>query len=246
MQNAPDRKWFQCPEGVTKLSSCSLRLGRAGWAFADRNAETINACWAKTKQSNPSYFNGVIHLVDEVAISGGALEALLLRTDFKSYLYWREQGFPPADVLDGFGSALIRSAEGHIMLGRQRLGNVNGGLTYCPAGFIDEQDVDDAGFIDIEQSALREATEEIGIEPGVLVREEGFYLTRSGPQLSIAVPFRAQMPTADFLRCAERHIARSDHSELEAIVPIAGPRDIEGLSMPRYMRTLLQAIFAEG
>jgi 8-oxo-dGTP pyrophosphatase MutT (NUDIX family) len=245
MQNAPDRKSLQCRDGVTKLSSCSLHVGRATWRFAETNAAEIDERWLEAQRSNPAYFNGVIHLVDALKINGGALEASLLRTDFKSYLYWRALGFPSAGVLDGFGSALIRSNDGHIMLGRQRPGNVNGGLAYCPAGFIDAEDVDDEGIIHINQSAIREAVEETGIAPEALVREDGFYLTRSGTQLSFAVPFRANMSTEDFIRRAESHIAASDNAELEAVIPIAAPRDVDGLPMPPYMRTLLDAIFDE-
>jgi 8-oxo-dGTP pyrophosphatase MutT (NUDIX family) len=246
MQNAPDGKLFQCHDGVTKLSACSLRVNCSDWNFAESNAAAIDEYWLQMQRSNPAYFNGVIHLVDAVTIAGGALEASLLRTDFKSYLYWRAQGFPPAGVLDGFGSALIRSNDGHIILGRQRSGNVNGGLAYCPAGFIDAQDVDADGLIHIDQSAIREAVEETGIEPEALVREEGFYLTRSGTQLSFAVPFRATISTKEFVLRAESHIAASDHAELDGVIPVIGPRDVEGLPMPPYMRTLLDALFAEG
>jgi 8-oxo-dGTP pyrophosphatase MutT (NUDIX family) len=246
MQNQPERKRFHCSEGVTKLSSCSLRVGSAPWPFAIENASAIATHWRKAKAANPNYFEGVVHLVDAFEAADGTLNASLLRTDFKSYLYWREQGFPAAGVLDGFGSAVIRSNDGHLMLGRQRAGNVNGGLAYAPAGFIDAQDTDDDGFVHIERAAVREATEELGIDPDLLVREEGFYLTRSGVQLSMAVPLRAQMSTSEFMRRAEQHIAESDNPELEAVIPVASLRDVEDLPMPRYMRPLLEAIFAEG
>jgi hypothetical protein len=242
-RNPADPNWFPAADGVMKLSSCVLKVGNRAWAFAQENEAAIASRWTQKKQSNPRYFNGVVHLVDDVRVDGGALDASLLRTDFKSYLHWREQGFPEAGVRDGFGSALIRTSEGHVMLGRQRPGNVNSGLAYSPAGFIDAQDVDADGFIHIAQSALREATEETGIDGETLVRDEGFYLVRSGPQLAIAVPFRAAMSTAEFMRRAEKHIAASPDSELEAVIPVAALRDVENLAMPRYMRTLLEAIF---
>ena len=125
-------------------------------------------------QSNPRYFNGVVHLVDDVRLDGDSASMLrFVRTDFKSYLFWRDQGFPEAGVLDGFGSALIRSSDGHMMLGRQRAGNVNAGLAYPPAGFIDEQDVEADGSIDIAGSVAREVSEETGIDAAALVRDDG-------------------------------------------------------------------------
>jgi 8-oxo-dGTP pyrophosphatase MutT (NUDIX family) len=245
MQNQFERAFCNGCNGVTKLSACLLRVSSARWAFGEENAREIDAHWAKAKDSNPNYFNGVIYLVDGVTLSGGALQASLLRTDFKSYLYWRLAGFPEAGVLDGFGSALIRTQDGHLMLGRQRMGNVNGGQAYAPAGFIDEQDVDAQGIIHIDRSALREAAEETGINLAALKKEDGFYLTRSGPQLSIGVPLRARMTTAEFVKRAGQHIAASSNPELDAIIPVARSSDIEKLAMPPYMRVLLDALFAE-
>jgi 8-oxo-dGTP pyrophosphatase MutT (NUDIX family) len=242
MNNPLERNSFHCREGVTKLASCSLRGGDGRWTFAEENAAAVAAHWHEAQRSNPNYFNGTIYLVDGVVLSGDALEASLLRTDFKSYLYWRASGFPDAGVLDGFGSALIRSEDGHLMLGRQRTGNVNGGQAYAPAGFIDAQDVDADGVIHIERSVLREAAEETGIDPGALIREAGFYLTRSGPQLSIAVPLRARMTTAEFMRRAREHIAASANSELETIIPVGALSDVVDVAMPRYMHTLLEAL----
>ena len=82
-------------------------------------------------------------------------------------------------------------------------------------------------------------------DAAALVRNTGFYLTRSGAQLSIAVPFQVSMPAAEFVRVAERHIGLSSHSELDAIIAVAGLSDIKGLSLPRYARVLLEALLAE-
>lgn len=243
MQNRFERVTCNGLDGVTQLSSCLLQVSSTSWKFAQENAGAIDAKWIEAKRTNPNYFNGVIYLVDGVTVSNGALQASLLRTDFKSYLYWRLAGFPEAGVLDGFGSALIRSQDGCIMLGRQRMGNVNGGQAYAPAGFIDEQDVSADGIIRIDRSALREAAEETGIDPAALEKQDGYYLTRSGPQLSIGVPLRVNMTAAEFVRRAGEHISATPDAELDAIVAVASPSDIENLPLPRYMRVLLDALF---
>lgn len=245
MNNARDDERFQCADGVKKIAACGLRVGNARWAFADENAAAIDAHWKTAARDNPNYFNGGIYLVDGVTAKDDTVNATLLRTDFKSYLYWRASGFPDADVLDGFGSALMRTSDGDVMLGRQRAGNVNGGLTYAPAGFIDADDVDPDGRIPIARSARREAVEETGIEPGLLVQEQGLYLTRSGAQLSFGVPFRVLLSTTEFMRRASAHIAASANSELEAMIAVSASRDVATLSMPRYMRSLLRALLTE-
>jgi 8-oxo-dGTP pyrophosphatase MutT (NUDIX family) len=236
---------FPFVDGVRRLAACVLKVESDAWAYAQTNTEAIDAHWVQAKQRSPKYFNGVVHLVQDIRCEGDRFDASLVRTDFKSYLYWREQGFPEAGVLDGFGSALIRSSDGHIILGRQRKGNVNSGLAYPPSGFIDEQDIGANGSIDIVESVVREVTEETGIEAGALIKGEGFHLTRSGAQLSIAVAFRVPISTPELVRFVERKIASSRDSELEAVIPVASRRDIQDLAMPRYARLLLDALFAE-
>jgi 8-oxo-dGTP pyrophosphatase MutT (NUDIX family) len=230
-------------ESVSAVDRCVLAVRGDAWPFAKSHAEAIEASWQEATRANPRYFNGVVHLIDDVSLERGALNASLVRTDFKSYLYWREQGFPEAGVLDGFGSALIRSSDDHVILGRQRAGNVNSGLAYLPSGFIDAQDVEADGSIDIVASVVREIAEETGAGGELLSRDAGFLVTRSGPQLSLAVPFRVAMTTEELIRFVERKIATHD-SELEAIIPVAGLGDIEDLPMPRYARVLLEALFA--
>jgi hypothetical protein len=244
MQESTSKIAFPFADGVRAVRTCLLNVRSDAWPFAQKHAAAIDAHWVQATQRNPQYFNGIVHLVQDMRGGGDSFEASLVRTDFKSYLYWREQGFQEAGVLDGFGSAIIRSSDGHIMLGQQRKGNVNSGLAYPPSGFIDEQDIGTDGSIDITQSIIREIAEETGIEAGVLVKDEGFYLTRSGAQLSIAVAFRVPMSTAELVSFIERKIASSPHPELEAIVPVAARHDIEGLAMPRYARALLDALFA--
>ena len=245
MQRRGDDDRLSFDDGVSPLAACALTVRNDVWPFAEANRPAIDAHWARATQTNPGYFNGVVHLVDVVHLDGDRLDASLIRTDFKSYLFWRDQGFPEAGVLDGFGSALIRSSDSYTMLGRQRAGNVNGGLAYPPSGFIDESDVATDGTIDIAGSVAREVSEETGIDAAALVREAGLYLTRSGPQLSIAVPFRISITAAEFVRVAECHIALSSDSELDAIIAVAGLSDIKGLSLPRYARVLLEAILSE-
>lgn len=231
-------------DGVFRCRNAVLRVGAGIWDYAERNRDRIAAHWDNARQSNPNYFDGPIYLVESFEFVNGEFAASMLTTSFKNYIFWRSEEFPETGVWDGFGSALIRSSDGDIMIGRQRGGNVNAGLAYAPAGFIDPHDVDADGEIDIAASAAREAVEETGIEAASLIREEGFYFTRSGRQLSLGVPFYVPMTTQAFLRRAEAHIDASVNSELEAIIPVGSLRDIEGVAMPDYMKLLIEALLA--
>jgi hypothetical protein len=235
---------FPFANGVKVVSSCSLKVVGDVWPYAERNAAEIDTHWQAAMKSNPAYFNGIVNLINDVRFSNGSLHASLVRAEFKSYLHWRMQGFPDAGVLDGFGSALIRSSDGHFMLAQQRPGNANYGFACLPAGFIDERDVLPDGTVDIDLSVAREIAEEMGEVGSLLVREEGFIITRSNAQLSFSVPFRAPVTTADFVRLVDGHNATCPDPELQSIVPVGSLDDLEGIPTLPYARELIEALFA--
>lgn len=235
---------FPFADGVKSVSNCSLKLSGEPWPFALTHAADIDAHWQAVKKSNSSYFNGVVHLIDSVRFGNDVLEATLTRTDFKSYLFWRLSGFPEAGVLDGFGSAVIRSSDGDILLAQQMPGNVNYGFACLPSGFIDARDVQPDGTIDITRHVGREIAEELGAVANHVEREGHFIVARSGTQLCFAIPFNASLSTAEIMKLVDQHNATSDDPELEAIIPVASLADIADLKMLPYARALLEALFA--
>ena len=231
---------------VQSLRSCQLHVGNGVWAFAREHAATIKTHWQQAIAINPNYFNGTVHLIDDLHLDATHLEARLLVTDFKSYLYWRDQGYPEARVLDGFGSALLRSRDGAILLGRQRAGNINGGLVYLPGGFIDGHDVGADGSVDLAASVSRELVEETGLDVGRLTRAPGIYVTQTQAQISIAVPFTSEQTADDLKAEIETHIAADPKSELTDIVVIRSTSDLAELAMPPYAKVLVAELLAPG
>lgn len=227
---------------VNRIDSCTLRASTSQWPFARDQASQIDAAWHDAQQRNPNYFNGTVYLVDRMSLASGALDAALLRSDFKSYLHWRQLGFPQTGVRDGFGSALIRAADGAFLLGRQRAGNVNAGLTYLPGGFIDGRDVAVDGTIDIAASIARELEEETGLAPPDVTAMPGFLVTEVGAHLSIARTFQSSLESGALKARIEAHLAGDAQSELESMIVIGRGSDLEGLPMPEYARVLLQHV----
>ncbi|MFT3730467.1 MAG: NUDIX hydrolase [Hyphomicrobium sp.] len=233
---------FPFENGVKVISRCVLTIVGDGWPFADQFAADIEAHWQNAKASNPGYFNGVVYLTKDIRSEESEIHGSLIKTDFKSYLYWRSRGFPEAGVIDGFGSALIRSSDGEFMLILQRPGNVNHGFAYLPSGFIDQYDVLPDGTVDIGRSVEREVQEEIGEVGNSLVREDGFVTTRAGVHLCFAVPFYVPMTSEEFVARVAQHNATSDDPEIEAVVPVGRLEDLEGLKVLPHARALLEAL----
>lgn len=230
---------------VHAIESCRLIAHECVWAYARDAAADIDAAWENARRANPNFFNGAVYLLDAVTFSGGQLDARLLRSDFKSYLYWRRAGFPQTGVRDGFGSALIRAADGAYLLGRQRAGNVNSGLAYLPGGFIDGRDVAADGRIDIAASIARELEEETGLTSADVEALPGFLVTDNGPHLSIAMTFQSPLASDALKAHIETHIASDAASELERMVIVRSVGDLDGLAMPSYVGVLLGHLMGE-
>ena len=96
--------------GVVRVARCALRLAPEAWPFAVQHADEIAEHWEQQRSVNPKFYDGVVHLLRTCTFEHNVFTATLLRSDFKSFLYWRALGYPEAGVRDGFGSAVIRSA----------------------------------------------------------------------------------------------------------------------------------------
>lgn len=230
---------------VRAVTRCDLSVCEHNWAYATEHAMAIDQHWHARLADNPNFFNGRLHLLFDSEFQDGGFHGRLLRTDFKSYLYWRDQGFADASVRDAFGSALLRSADGCVILGRQAPGHVNSGLTYLPGGFIDHRDVQNDGRIDVAGSVLREVHEELGLSPNHFSITPGAKLTFAGPLVSVAIELVSPLPADELLKVARAHISSQADAELEDVVAVASLRDLTDLSMPDYAQVLLASLLGE-
>lgn len=225
---------------IVHVEACVLRRSGRGWAFAAANAEAIARYWQDVLVRSPHYFDGTVHLLTHYEIIDGRLSGELVATNFASFLYWRDQGYPDTSVFDCFGSALLRGSDGRILLGRQSPGHINSGLTYLPGGFIDERDIAGDGSVDIVASVTREVSEEMGYPPGTFAVQPGAYVTRLGQQVSIAVPHVSALDSDALLAAARGFLATEVSPELEDVVSVGRRTDLDDLAMPAFARALVQ------
>ena len=231
-----------------RISRCELRVSDWQWPYANDQHAAIEANWERRKQELPGLFNGAVYLLRDHTLEAGALTGTLLRTDFKTLLLYRGLDGVSADgVREVFGCAIIRSADGHILLGRQRAGQVNSGRVYPPGGLIDDDDVRDAA-VDINASIARELGEETGLRADEMQRVPGYTVARVGRKVAIAAEWRSALP-ADALRAQILHFLHSQaEPELEDIVIVRNLADLAAIGEARIpphsmalLRTLLSA-----
>jgi len=222
-----------------RIAKCALAVGAERWPYAERHSTEIAEHWQRTRAAHPKMFDGAIFMLRGWSLRDGTFTGNFLRTDFKSYLYWREGGCADASVRDGFGCAVIRSREGHVLLGRQVSGNLNAGLAYPPGGFIDARDVHQ-GNVDIEASIARELGEETGLKPADLARVPGYVLTATGPLVSIAIEWRSTLAAEALRACILAHVKRQPAPELDDVVIACSADEIDERTMPPHAGAMLR------
>jgi 8-oxo-dGTP pyrophosphatase MutT (NUDIX family) len=226
-----------------RIGRCELSVDPQPWPFAERCRAEIAGYWQRAVAERPKLFDGTVFMLREGVLDGEMFRGTFLRTDFKSFLYWRDNGYADASVRDSFGSAVIRSGEGHVLLGRQTSGNVNAGLAYPPGGFIDARDVRDAA-IDIEASIARELIEETGLDPVGLARVPGYLLTHAGPLVSIGVEWKSPLPAEALRARILAHVEQQSVPELADVVIVRSADEIDEDMMPRYAKVLLRQLLS--
>jgi hypothetical protein len=227
---------------VVRVAACRLAVGGTRWRYAELHATQIARHWQEACARNPAYFNGVIQILTGHSISGGELTAAFAITDFASFIYWRNQGHPDKTVRDCFGCAILRSAEGHLLLGLQAAGNLNSGRAYCPGGFIDQADVRADGTIDIDGSVAREIGEETGLDVAHLTRTPGYTVVAAEASIAIGIEFRSHLAAEDLRAQILRHLAGETEPELADILIVRSSRDLDGVRTTAYVPLLARAI----
>lgn len=225
---------------VCRLKRCELTVVEGGWPYAMTHRAAIAAHWQRRLAENPRMFNGSIHVLCRHGVRDGVLQGAYARTDFSSYLYWRENGFNDAPTCDGFASVLLRGRNGLYLVARAAAHTLNAGYDVPPGGMIDERDVDRAGRIDVVRYALRELFEETGLGAAEVVVGDEMWVARDGALIAIGIVCRSTLSDQDLVARVNAHNAADSDAELGGArwFDAFSPSDVR---VPRYMRLLGEA-----
>lgn len=218
---------------MLRLAEVMLRLGDGPLAFENANRPAIDAYWEKATAQMPRLWNGPAFLFEDVRLEGGRLIGTARRTDFATFLYWRDNGCP-RDVIHITGTSLPVLADGSLFGVRMAAHTANGGEVYFPAGSLEEGDLADGAF-DLTASIARELAEETGL--GFDGTEDVFTAAFDRGAYHIA---RRNRLAGDFDSCRDllaRHQAETGDDEIEAAVAIR-PDDAGLGALKPYARAL--------
>ena len=218
------------------------------WDFAADRAAEIAAHWAEALRRKPRMFDGRVLLMHRGAVErdpGGArvFRGAYLETSFSAFLFWRDVGFPPAGVRNGFGMACLSCADGAFILGEMGPHTANAGRIYFASGTPDPSDIR-AGRVDIEGSVRRELAEETGLDPDTLGYDPGMTLVMDAVRVGFMKRVRSPEPAEALAARIDAFLAQDPEPELSRMHVIRSVAEIGPavqVSAATYLRAKLGA-----
>lgn len=227
------------PPVMHRVVTLDLAVDDWRWPFADMRRTAIDAHFARLRAAKPELWNGQVLLARDPHFEAGTFRARYFRTDFASFIAWRDWGFPDPAIFNVFGMGALRGADGGFVLGEMAGHTANAGRIYFASGTPDLSDiVGDA--VDIAGSVAREVAEETGLTPTDYIVAPAWHCVASGALVAMIrildIPHSASVVAARI----SAYLAAEDSPELSAVHIV---RDIAGLTvaMPEFITAFLAA-----
>ena len=222
---------------LVPIKSLDLHLRPGSWAFADAERGKIDAHWRKLADANPKIWNGDVLICTRVALKDSVLAGDFLKTDYASFVAWRDWGWPDRTVCNMFGSAAVLSADRAVLYGRMAGHTLNAGKVYPPGGSLEMRDVTADSRVDVMGSITRELEEETGLKAEDAKWGELLAIFDQH-RLSVAQVFHFA-DSAEVLASRIRNYLRTAHEDELSDIEIITATSQFGSTMP-YAITLAQ------
>jgi len=221
------------------VEELNLRAAGSHWPFAEQYRVAIDEHWSKSVAVNPHIFNGTIYPLLDHVIGDNWFRGDYGKSDFASYLYWREMGFGDPPTCDGFASVMLRSVDGRYLFAKAAEYTLNSGLWVPPGGMIDERDVDRDGSIDVWRYGLRELAEETALAPQDVMIEPGYQVARDGALIAYGL-FCQSRPSEDeiFARFQQHNNNLQNKPELDELRWFSVDEALSDESVPKFVKLL--------
>ena len=227
---------------IAAVTAVHCPFVQAPWAFAESHADEIRANWLLRQREKPELFDGRVLVLRDGHIDGAALTGSFIETDFSAFLFWRQQGFPPAGVRNCFAMAAIESADGAFILGEMAPHTAPAGQIYFPSGTPDQNDVF-AGRVDLHGSAIRELREETGLEAGDVEVASELVLVSNATRICCMKPVRSPDSAEALVARIHSWLALDPQPELARMHVVRSMDDVRP-AMPDFVVAYLAHMFA--
>ena len=149
---------------VHPISATAVTCLDGGWSFSRENSAAIARHWENVVKDKPSLWNGEVLLSIQAEVADRTFEARLVRTDYASFVAWRDWGMKDENVRNLFGVSASFSSDGALIFGVMDEWTLNAGKSYPPSGTLEPRDVSANGTVDIMGSMRTELLEETGLD----------------------------------------------------------------------------------
>lgn len=229
---------------LSPVVSTDIRIDRKfAWPLGAERDREISAHWLARKRIQPRLFDGRLYLLRAWRLHKGVLSGECFETDYRSFLWCRDHGWPDASVWDLFGAAALHTSDDCLVLGEMSARTSSPGIVHFPCGSPTTDDVCD-GRLALDQSLAREVREELGIEltpaqfgPAVIMID--------GPRFGYIRPVRIDRSSAQVSEHFDRYSAAQDDPELASLRFVRGAQDIEP-EFPSYVAAYVRRAFSPG
>ena len=224
------------------VNRVALTLVDGSWPFAEAKRQEIAEHWAQMTAQNPTLFNGNILLMVRGGLADGLFQADLIEVDYASFITWRDWGWCDETVHDCYGSAIVVSCDGALVMGRMGGHTVNAGKVYPPGGSLTREDLLCPEGLWILQPP----------SPGSWMRKPALMRLKPRPAAFTWPPLTNALPSAkscalptDAEALAARtnaHIAAEELPELSEAVIIRRMDELDPDMMPPHARAFASAV----
>lgn len=228
---------------IVRVARIDHRVVPFDWAFARDEAARIDAHWAEQRRQKPALFDGRVLLAHHLSVEGDCLHGACFETGFKSFLSWRDFGFPGAPVANCFAMAALRSADGAFMLGEMSSSTANAGRLYFPSGTPEPADADADGRVDLDANTLRELEEETGLRPDEVAMEVGWTIVFDGPAVGCMKRVQSSATASELQARLATFNATQDDPELISLVPVKSAADYDSDRLPACVVSYLASVW---
>ena len=237
--------WSPTVQSTATVATINVRVEPFDWNFPREEGHRIDAHWARLRSGKPGLFDGRVLLGRNLAAADSTLTGSTFITGYKSFLSWRDFGYPGDNLFNIFAMPALRAADGAFMLGRMSAGTANAGRLYFPAGTPEPSDAGPNGRVDFDANILRELEEETGLTPADVTVEPTWTILFAGPLVACLKVARASLPSAALQDRVAAFIAGQRDPELDGVYPIRQPADFDDARMPAFMTHYLGAALTQ-
>lgn len=209
------------------------------------NEAAIRLWWSREVERRPFLFNGKIVMHFPPQWHGDTLVARSRMADFACLSYWLAQGGKATSEADGichfFGSPVLLSADGAVIMVRMSARTANPGKVYAPSGSLDASDVY-GDKVDLLAYMAREVMEETGLDLADATPEQGMHVYRNGGIYTCYRRNELPFTAAEIERRVRIHLSFQNEPEIDGIFCYYGA-DQPSEPLTDYMRAFLRFHF---